>query len=194
MRVTETAIKRPSLIIVLFTALILGGLFSYTQLDYELLPDMSLPTLNITTTYPGAAPIDVEQTVTKSVEGVLSSISGINTITSRSMEGVSVITPQFDVGTDIDEMQQEVQRKLNNIMQDMPDEVEIPSVKKITNSDLLPVIQLTTVSNLEPGPFYDLMEDEVLPRFQQISGVAEVDLVGGRPGDIQMTVREVKRV
>ena len=85
MSVTETAIKRPSLIIVLFTALILGGLFSYTQLDYELLPDMSMPMLNITTTYPGAAPIDVEQTVTKSIEGVLSSINGINKITSLSM-------------------------------------------------------------------------------------------------------------
>src|SRR5699024_6052197 len=108
------------------------------------------------------------------------------------MEGVSVITPQFDVGTDIDEMQQEVQRKLNNIMQDMPDEVEIPSVKKITSSDLLPVIQLTTVSNLEPGPFYDLVEDEVLTWFHKFSGVAEVGLLGGRPREIQINVRQDK--
>src|SRR5699024_12190438 len=128
MSVTETAIKRPTLIIVLFTALILGGLFSYTKLNYELLPDMSMPTLNTTTTYPGAAPIDVEQTVTKSVEDVLSSISGINQITSRSMEGVSVITAQFEVGTDIDEMQQEVQRQLNNIIQDLTDEMKMTRV------------------------------------------------------------------
>src|SRR5699024_3876415 len=192
MRITETANKSPSLIIVVFTALILGGLFSYTQLNYELLPDMSMPTLNITTTYPGAAPIDVEQTVTKSVEDVLSSISGINQIKSRSMEGVSVIMAQFDVGTDIDEMQQEVQRQLNNMMQDLPDEVKIPSVKKITASDLLPVIQLTTVSNLKPGSFYELVEEEVLPRFQQISGVAEVDLLGGRPREIQVNVQQDK--
>lgn len=192
MKVTETAIKRPSLIIVLFTALILGGIFSYSKMKYELLPDMSSPTLNIITPYPGAAPIDVEQTVTKSVEGVLSSISGINKITSQSMEGVSVITAQFDVGTDIDEVQQEVQRQLNNIMQDLPEEVEMPSVMQITSSDLFPVIQMTTVSNLKPGLFYDLVEEEVLPKFQQISGVAEVDMLGGRPREIQVNVRQDK--
>jgi len=192
MRVTETAIKRPSLIIVIFTALILGGIFSYSKLNYELVPDMSMPTLNITTIYPGAAPTDVEQSVTKGVEGVLSSISGINSITSQSMEGMSIVTAEFDAATNIDYMQQEVQRQLNNIMQDLPDEVEIPSVKKITSSALLPVIQLTTVSNLEPGPFYELVEEEVLPRFQQISGVAEVDLQGGRPREIQVNVRQDK--
>src|SRR5699024_4585660 len=148
MRVTETAIKRPSLIIVIFTALILGGIFSYSKLNYELVPDMSMTTLNITTIYPGAAPTDVEQSVTKGVEGVLSSISGINSITSQSMEGMSIVTAEFDAATNIDYMQQEVQRQLNNIMQDLPDEVEIPSVKKITSSALLPVIHLSSIYKL----------------------------------------------
>jgi len=152
MSITEIAIKRPSLIIVIFTVLIGAGLFCYSKLSYELLPDISQPTLVITTNYPGAAPANVEQTVTKKIEDQLSSIDAIKTITSQSMEGVSIITAEFNTGSNIDLKQQEVQRKLNNIMGDLPTDVKSPGISKVSPSDQ-PIMQLMAVSNLDNAAF-----------------------------------------
>src|SRR5688572_27172609 len=100
MSLTEIAVKRPSLIIVIFSVLMLGGLFTYSKLNYELMPDFDIPTLVITTPYPGASPTDVEQSVTKKIEDVVAGIDRVKGILSKSYEGVSVISVEFTVGTD----------------------------------------------------------------------------------------------
>ena len=82
MSLTEIAIKRPSLIIVLFVVLTVLGLFSYTQLSYELIPKFEAPILTATTVYPGAGPTEVEQSVTKKIEDALSGLAGVNSIRS----------------------------------------------------------------------------------------------------------------
>ena len=92
MTLTEISIKRPSLIIVIFTVLILGGIFSYKQLSYELMPPFSVPTLAISTPYPGASPTDVNQTVTKKIEDVITGLSQISSTSAQSYEGVSVVS------------------------------------------------------------------------------------------------------
>jgi HAE1 family hydrophobic/amphiphilic exporter-1 len=191
MSITEIAIKRPSLIIVIFSVLIGGGLFCYSKLNYELMPDMSQPTLIISTAYPGAAPGNVEQTVTKKIEDVLSGIDRIKSITSQSMEGNSVIQAEFTMGTDIDDKQQEVQRKINNIMSDLPDDVKTPSISKVTPSDQ-PIMQLTATSSLDNAKFYDIIKNEIKPQLQQISGVGSITLVGGQEREIQVNVNKDK--
>ncbi|WP_163407157.1 efflux RND transporter permease subunit [Flavobacterium ajazii] len=187
MTLTEISIKRPSLIIVIFAVLLLGGAFCYTKLSYELMPDMSQPTLVVTTQYPGAAPVNVEQTVTKEIEDVLSGVDGIKTISSQSMEGNSIITAEFNVGTDIDSKEQEVQRKINNILSELPDDVKTPSISKVTPSDS-PIMQLTATSNLTNAAFYDVMKNEIKPQLQQIGGVGEITLIGGQEREIQVNV------
>nr|WP_293296843.1 efflux RND transporter permease subunit [Allomuricauda sp.] len=191
MTLTEIAIKRPSLIIVIFSVLLLGGGFCYTMLNYELMPDMSTPTLVVTTPYPGAAPTNVEQTVTKKIEDVLSGVDGIKTISSQSMESNSIITAEFNVGIDMDSKQQEVQRKINNILSDLPDDVKSPSIMKVVPSDA-PIMQLMATSNLENARFYDIMKDEINPQFQQIGGVGEITLIGGQEREIQVRVKKDK--
>jgi HAE1 family hydrophobic/amphiphilic exporter-1 len=191
MSITEIAIKRPSLIIVIFTVLIGAGLFCYTQLSYELLPDISQPTLVITTSYPGAAPANVEQTVTRKIEDQLSSIDAIKTITSQSLEGVSIITAEFNTGSNIDLKQQEVQRKINNIMGDLPTDVKSPGISKVTPSDQ-PVMQLMAVSNLDNAAFYDIIRNQINPLLQQVQGVGEITLIGGQEREIQVNINKEK--
>lgn len=191
MSLTEIAIKRPSLIIVIFAVLIGGGLFCYSKLNYELMPDMSQPTLVITTSYPGATPSNVEQTVTKKIEDVLSSIDRLKSITSQSTEGNSVIQAEFSMGTDIDDKQQEVQRKINNIMSSLPDDVKTPGISKVTPSDQ-PVMQLTATSSLDNALFYDLIKNEIRPQLQQIPGVGEITLIGGQEREIQVNINKDK--
>jgi len=187
MSITEIAIKRPSLIIVIFTVLIGTGVFCYSKLSYELLPDISQPTLVITTSYPGAAPANVEQTVTRKIEDQLSSIDAIKTITSQSMEGVSIITAEFNTGADIDLKQQEAQRKINNIMSDLPTDVKSPGISKVSPSDQ-PVMQLMAVSRLDNAAFYDIMKNQIKPLLQQVQGVGEITLIGGQEREIQVNI------
>ncbi len=191
MKLTEISIHRPSIVIVIFLVLMVGGYFSYKQLSYELMPEFSQPTLIITTPYPGASPSDVEQSVTKKIEDVVSGLDKLKSTLSQSYEGVSVITAEFKVGTDIDDKQQEAQRKINNILSDLPDDVESPSISKVSPSDQ-PIMQLTAVSEMGAKEFYDLIDDEVLPQFQQIEGVGQTSLLGGQVREIKVNVDKNK--
>jgi HAE1 family hydrophobic/amphiphilic exporter-1 len=171
----------------------LGGLFTYTKLNYELMPDFDIPTLVITTPYPGASPTDVEQSVTKKIEDVVSGIDRVKSILSQSYEGASVISVEFSVGTDMDDKQQEAQRKINNILSDLPDDAESPSISKVSPSDR-PIMQLTAVSKMSSQEFYDLVDDEVLPLIQQIEGIGETRLLGGQEREIKVNVDKDKLV
>ena len=169
MTLTEISIKRPSLIIVIFTVLILGGLFSYRQLSYELMPPFSIPTLIISTPYPGASPTDVNQTVTKEIEDAVTGLSELRNISSQAYEGVSVVIAEFETGADMDKRQQEAQRIFNNIMAYLPDGVKTPIVNKISQSDA-PIMKITAVSKMGDKEFFDLMDKEVVPIIKQIDG------------------------
>lgn len=191
MTLTEIAIKRPSLIIVLFTILMGGGYFCYTLLNYELMPEFSQPTLIITTPYPGAAPSEVEQSVTKEVEDVLSSLDGLKSTTSQSYEGVSVIIAEFDPSVEIDDKQTEAQRSINNIMSTLPDDVKTPSISKVSPSDA-PILQFMAVSKMSDGDSYDVLKNEIVPQFQQIQGVGEIKIIGGQEREIKVNVDKDK--
>lgn len=191
MSITKIAINRPSLIVVFFTAILLIGGFCFTKLNYELFPEMSTPTLIVSTPYPGAAPNNVEQTVTKKIEDEICSVDGIKNVTSQSMEGISLVVAEFNAGTDINDKQQEVQRKLNNILSDLPSDVKTPTISKMTPSDQ-PIIQLTATSNLPNASFYDLVKNEIKPQLQQIKGIGEIKMVGGQEREIQVNVNKDK--
>ncbi len=191
MNFVETLIKRPSLIIVLFAILSLGGLFSYRLLSYELLPEFSVPTITITTVYPGAAPSEVETEVSKKIEDAVSGLDNLDEVKSNSFENASVVLVQFKAGTDIDLAMQEAQREINKMESDLPDDAETPSLAKISPSDQ-PIMQVLATSTLPNAVFYQQMEDRYLPQLQQIAGVAEITMVGGDQREIRVNVNDDK--
>ncbi len=191
MNLTEISIKRPSIIIVIFTILMLGGAWCYSTLRYELLPPMEVPTLVISTPYPGAAPTEVEQSVTKKVEDVVSGLDGVKNVLSQSYEGVSVLIVEFVVGSDIDAKQEEAQRSINNILSNLPEDAESPSIAKVSPSDKA-IIDLMVVSKLGAREIYDLVENEILPQIQQIEGIGETRLLGGQKREIKVNVDKDK--
>ncbi|MEZ4810478.1 MAG: efflux RND transporter permease subunit [Allomuricauda sp.] len=193
MNLTEISIKRPSIIIVIFSILMIGGLYCYSTLRYELLPPMEVPTLVITTPYPGASPVEVEQSVTKKVEDVISGLDRVKSVLSQSYEGVSVIQVEFSIGTDTESKEQEAQRKINNILSDLPDDVESPSISKVSPSDR-PILELSIVSKTDARKLYDLVENEILPQIQQIEGIGEARLIGGQEFEVQVNVNQDKLV
>ncbi|MCF0052261.1 efflux RND transporter permease subunit [Dyadobacter sp. LJ53] len=191
MKFIQTILKRPSMIIVLFAVLILGGLVSYTQLNYMLLPEFSVPTITITTVYPGAAPTEVESEVSKKIEDAVSGLDNIKEVTSKSLESASLVIVEFKAGTDIDKALEDAQRDVNNMLSDLPDDAETPSLSKISPSDQ-PIMQLLATSSLPNEVFYQQVEDKYLPILTQIEGVAEITMTGGDQREIRVNVNNDK--
>lgn len=191
MKFVETIIKRPSVIIVLFAVLVLGGIVSYNKLSYVLLPEFSVGTLTITTIYPGAAPTEVESEVSKKIEDAISGLDNIDIVTSKSLESASIVIVQFKAGTDMDKAMEDAQRDVNNVISDLPDDAKTPSLSKISPSDQ-PIMQLLATSSLPNSVFYQQVEDKYLPILQQIEGVAEITMVGGEKREIRVNVDDDK--
>ncbi|MGL6022721.1 MAG: efflux RND transporter permease subunit [Chitinophagaceae bacterium] len=185
MTFTELIIKRPTLVVAVFAVLMGGGIFAYTKLGYELLPDFSSPTLVITIPYPGASPTAVEKNVTEKVEDAISGMDELKRVSSQSNEGAAVIIAEFVPSADIMNKQQDAQQKITNIMSDLPDDIKTPAIKRITPSDM-PVMQIITNSNLPNRVFYDLVDKEIVPLLQRVEGMGDITLVGGEQREIQV--------
>ena len=185
MKIAEISIKRPSIVIVLFTVLILGGLFSYTQLGYDLIPKFSMNVVSITTTYPGASPSEVENTVTREIEDAVSSMENIKKLEAKSFESLSVVTVTLNNDADVNYALNDAQRKINAILKDLPEDIDPPSLNKFSLSDL-PIISIGATSSMNNVEFFDVMDKKIQPILSRINGVAQVNLIGGQEREIKI--------
>ncbi len=185
MSITELAIKRPSLIIVLFIAVALLGLFGYSQLKYELLPNINIPVISIITNYPGASAAEVETGVTKKIEDAISALDKVNTVHATSQEGASIVIVEFQQDANLDFAMQDAQRKLNEIAADLPDGAKSPSLSKLSLNEQ-PVLRIGATSNLPSRDFSHFLEDTVQPKLSQVAGVGQVALIGTEEREIQI--------
>ena len=192
MTLTELSIKRPTFIIVIFTILIGGGLISYNQLSYELLPDFSPPILTVTTTYPGASPATVESQVSKPLEDALSGLENISEVTAFSLDNASVMLLEFKASANIDKVLEDAQRKVNNMQNALPEGAQTPVLAKI-EPNASPVLQVSAVAkNMSDRDFMELLDDQILPQIKQTKGVAEVQVIGGEKRELRVNVDKDK--
>ena len=185
--IVETSIKKPLLILVIFTVLTVGGIFCYTMLNLNLLPKFELPMLTVQTVYPGASASEVETSVTKKMEDALSTLENLKKISSTSMEGVSVIAIELNEGTDANLAVQDAQRKINAIKSQLPSEILDPSINKIS-IDEQPIMNIAASSSLPSTEFYKLVEDRVQPRLAKLQGVGSVQMTGGTEREIKVNI------
>ena len=191
MTLTELAIKRPSLIVVLFAILGILGLFGYSQLNYNLLPKFSPPFISISTVYPGAAPQEVETTVTKIIEDAVSGVDKISSIISRSYEGVSFVQIEFTQSAKTDIALQDVIRMVNQVNSQLPTGIKQPVVTKF-NPDELPILRMGATSNLKQRDFYQFLQDYVKPELAKVAGVGNITLIGGEKREIKVNLDAAK--
>jgi len=191
MKIAEISIKRPTLVIVLFIILTLGGLFSYSSLSYELIPKFEVNVVTISTVYPGASPGEVENTVTKKIEDAVSSLELVKKVESKSYESLSIVTVTLEPEADANYSLNDAQRKINAIEKDLPDDVDPPSLNKFSLSDL-PIITIGATSKMDEVAFYDLLDKKIEPILARVNGVAQVNLVGGEEREIQVSLDQEK--
>ncbi len=187
MSITELSVKRPTLVVVLFTIFCFFGLVGYQNLTYELLPEINAPVLTITTVYPGASPAEVENSVTKKIEDAVSSLENIESTQAISQESFSTVIVELKYGANIDLAMQDAQRKIDAILVDLPEDVKDPSIGKFS-FDEMPIMRLGATSDMDEVAFTDLFENRLQPELARIEGVAEVNIVGAQKREIEVNV------
>lgn len=187
MTLTELSIKRPSLIIVIFSALIILGLYSYQQLQYELLPKFNAPVITITTLYPGASPAEVETSVSKVIEDAVSGMDKVSAVRSTSMEGVSFVIIELLQSANTDVSLQDAQRKVGEVLYKLPSGVKSPTISKIA-LDEIPVLRMGVSANLSDKDLYQFMKDKIKPELSKIAGVGQIALIGGDEREIKVNL------
>ena len=178
MNLPSFSVKRPIFTTMVTLILVILGAVSLSRLQIDMLPNIELPTLSIRTDYEGASPEVMERLVTQIIEEIVATVPGVEEITSSSSEGRSRVRVSFVWGTEIDTAAIDVQGKLEDEINELPDDIVRPRVRKFDIASY-PVVVLGISSNLDPVELTELIEVQIRYRFARIPGVAQVDVWGG---------------
>ena len=178
MNLPSFSVKRPIFTTMVTLILVILGAVSLSRLQIDMLPNIELPTLSIRTDYEGASPEVMERLVTQIIEEIVATVPGVEEITSSSSEGRSRVRVSFVWGTEIDTAAIDVQGKLEDEINELPDDIVRPRVRKFDIASY-PVVILGVSSNLDPVELTELIEVQIRYRFARIPGVAQVDVWGG---------------
>jgi len=185
MSLPKFSVHRPIFTTMVMLIVIVLGLFSFRQLKIDLLPPVELPTVTVRTGYPGASPQVVESRVTQILEEIISTVPGVDELSSNTYQGFSQIRVAFAWGTDLDAAAIEVQTKIEDEINELPDDITRPRVSKFDIGSF-PVVLLGISSDLDPVEMTDLINNEIRYRFSRVPGVAQVDLWGGFEREIRI--------
>ncbi|MBI2323004.1 MAG: efflux RND transporter permease subunit, partial [Chloroflexi bacterium] len=173
MGLTRLALVRPVFMLMVILAMVVLGLVSSTRLNAELFPRVVSPAVTVITSYPGAAPDDIERLVTKPLEDAVAGLANIDYISSSSAEGRSIVQVVFTDQANQDIVAVDVERRVSAVRAQLPPEVEAPTVLKIDPAQQ-PVLWLGLSGPLPPTDLYRLAKDKIKPRLETVSGVGAV--------------------
>jgi hydrophobic/amphiphilic exporter-1 (mainly G- bacteria), HAE1 family len=180
-------VRRPVFASVLILFIVVVGIIGYKQLNVDRFPNVDLPVVQVITTLPGAAPEEVETELSDKIEEAINTISGIDELRSVSTEGVSQVIVSFQLDKDVNVAAQEVREHVSAVLPDLPDGTKSPVINKL-DPDAAPVLFLSLES---PRPLREVTEyadHEIREALENVSGVGQVSIVGGRKRQIQVVL------
>ncbi len=188
MNLTLAAIKRPVWVVMLMVAALIMGWLGCQRMPVEEQPEVSFPYVTVQTTYFGSSPTEIETQITKKIEEAVTTSNGIETISSTSLEGISIVTIQFELRVNQDTALNEVKSKVDAILGDLPDGAEKPIVNKL-NIAAQPILTIAAESSkLTALQLRDTIDDRVQDVLARIPGVADVEVTGGDIREIRVAV------
>src|SRR5687768_10967312 len=183
-----TAIRRPVFTTMLMLGLVVLGLFAYRRLPIDQFPEVDIPVVSVQTVYPGASSETIEREVTRRLEEVFNPVAGVDRITSISLEGVSSIVVEFDLGRDVDIASQDIRAKIEAVRRELPIDIESPIVQKFDPA-AMPIVSLALSSNTQPIDRLTILADETIRRrLESARGVGEVRIAGGLEREIRVNL------
>ncbi len=178
MSISKTAVNKPTTILIIFIILTALGLYATRDLPLDLLPDIELPYVAIATTYTGAGPEEVERRISRPIESVISSVSGIEYLGSTSSNGQSLVFIQLTFGSDLGEAMNDIRGKLDYIKGMLPEDASTPMIYKM-DPNMIPIMFFAISGNRSAEELRKYAED-IIPKLEQIDGVATAYVSGGR--------------
>ena len=186
MNIGKFSVKRPVTIAMAALVMILFGVVSFTRMSIDLMPKMDLPIMAVTTNYDGAGPEEVEERVTKPIEASLAGVSGMNSITSMSSAGNSVVMVMFEYGTNLDTATNDIRDALEYAKMMMPEEAQDVTILKL-DLNSMPIITIGVSGDRSLEDINKIVEDTIAPRLERIDGVASVTVSGGQEQQVIIT-------
>ena len=187
MWLTSTSIRRPIFIAMFVIALIVMGLQSRSKMAKENIPNTDVPIVTIITTYPGAGPSEIETLVTEPIEKAVTSIGNLNDVSSTSQEGNSMVTLEFEYGTNIEAAAADVRDKVASVKASLPKDADESKVVKLDISSM-PVMTIGLAGDLTPKEMRLLADNVVSDKLAKVGGVASVNVSGGEEREISVSV------
>jgi len=185
MFLSDASIRRPIAMSCLIIGLTLLGLNSYRKMGLELMPKMDVPFITVTTIYPGASPEQIETDVAKRIEDQVVTIDGLKHVSSACMENVCQTFLEFELDVDVDIAATDVREKLDLIKADFPEDVEDPKILKF-DINAMAIIHLALTGEVTLDELYDFADNTLRDRITVISGVANVELIGGAEREVHV--------
>lgn len=186
------SVKKPYTVVVAVVLVIILGIVSFTKMNTDLLPSMDLPYALVMTTYPGASPEAVEQTVTKPIEQSMATVSNISNVSSVSSENVSVVILEFAEDANMDSVTLEMRENLDQMKGYWDESVGNPIIMKL-NPDMMPVLVASVdMEGMSAAETTDYVNNNILQEIESIAGVARVTTTGGVTESISVELSQEK--
>ena len=189
MWLTKAAITRPVAILMLVLALVVLGLQGLTRMPAEKDPKVDFPYVSVFTTYTGTSPAEMETLISKPIEDAVSSVSGVKNVTSVSQEGVSVVSIEFYLGTNLDVAASDVREKVDGVRKALPTDADAPTISKAdTSSTPVMYISMRSTAGRSTRDLRDMADNTVSDFLGQVSGIASIVVTGGDTREINVAL------
>lgn len=191
MSLADTSISRPTFITCIVLVMLAVGLLAMKRMGVDLFPDVTFPVITVTTPYPGAGPSEIETLVAKPLEDEISTLAGIKRLTSINSEGFSQVVAEFTLETDIKYAEQQVRDRVGATKSKLPIDVKESVIRRIDPSDQ-PILIVSVDASLKDSKLFDVADDRIRPKLEQVSQVGKVDILGGRKREIHVVLDREK--
>lgn len=188
MWLSDLSIKRPVFITMIMIALVIVGIIAYNRMAVDLLPDTSMPMITIRTSYPGASPEIVEKEITKPIENVVSSLSGVKSVSSNCSVGVSMVRVEYALEYPVEKAFSEVREKVSGVQRSLPRDADDPVVMRFDPSTS-PIVTFSVADRegrMPKAQLRSLVDNDIRPRIERADGVASVEVGGGQQREIKV--------
>ncbi|MDP4280829.1 MAG: efflux RND transporter permease subunit [Bacteroidota bacterium] len=187
MSLYSTSVKKPVTTLMIFIGVLILGIYSYMQLPVDFYPKIDPPYISVFTYYDGANATDVEQNITRKLEDNFGSLTNLKTLSSSSKDNISVITLEFEWGTNLDEATNEVRNAVGMVERQLPDGVKTPTIFKISTS-MIPVMVFTVTANESYEGIKDILDNKVIQPLNRVDGVGNIYQIGSPERAIMVDV------
>lgn len=187
MKLYESAVRKPISTVLIFLGVMVFGLFSLNNLAIDMYPEMEMPAISVITTYQGANATDIETNVTRILEDNLNTVNNLKKITSKSSDNVSLITLEFEWGSDLNEASNDIRDVVNRVRSLLPDDADDPSIFKFSSS-MIPVMVLSVTADESYNGLEKLLDEQLVNRLNRIDGVGSVSMMGAPEREVQVNL------